>query len=363
MAYETNHKFDAKTYKKDKEFLSDAKGYYQILGLEAGASFDDIKQAYRKKAKELHPDYNKAPDAELRFNLLKTANDILSDNLLRNIYNIKSLSEYVTSVNRKFLLDYKLCGFCGCLTLQPRVIKNEKSASISCPQCAEKLKNWQINDVKSKNILLEQMLVYVTSDQMEKAVITAKQALFFATEELEKESLNNIILELMPNGDIAYQNEWIEPFKLNLKITKKHLIIFFIALLGLKAVFLITDTARKVYLPSLKKAKLKQDNIIGQNVLSIPVDVKDETMIYHLKNNAKIFHGPASEYDLLRTLEKDTTIRLTGVVLNSSFVRIMMPDGIIGFVDSRYLKKGFGKKALPLDNVILDTTPIVSEGK
>ena len=38
--------------------------YYSILEIERNASKDEIKRAFRKKARQLHPDVNKAPDAE-----------------------------------------------------------------------------------------------------------------------------------------------------------------------------------------------------------------------------------------------------------------------------------------------------------
>ena len=41
--------------------------YYEILGVEKNSSKDDIKSAFRKKARQLHPDVNKAPDAEAKF--------------------------------------------------------------------------------------------------------------------------------------------------------------------------------------------------------------------------------------------------------------------------------------------------------
>ena len=53
---------------------------YEVLGVKSDASADDIRKAYRKLAKELHPDLNPGkPEAEARFKTVSAAYDLLSD--------------------------------------------------------------------------------------------------------------------------------------------------------------------------------------------------------------------------------------------------------------------------------------------
>ncbi len=54
--------------------------YYEVLGVDKNATEADIKKAYRKKAKECHPDLHpNDKDAEERFKELNEANEVLSD--------------------------------------------------------------------------------------------------------------------------------------------------------------------------------------------------------------------------------------------------------------------------------------------
>lgn len=60
--------------------------YYEVLGVGKDASADDLKKAYRRAARQYHPDVNKAPDAAEKFKEVKEAYDVLSDDQKRATY-------------------------------------------------------------------------------------------------------------------------------------------------------------------------------------------------------------------------------------------------------------------------------------
>ena len=62
--------------------------HYEVLGVDRNASADEVKRAYRRLARELHPDVNPSPDASERFKLVTHAYDVLSDPQQRQQYDL-----------------------------------------------------------------------------------------------------------------------------------------------------------------------------------------------------------------------------------------------------------------------------------
>ena len=62
--------------------------HYEVLGVSRDATEDQIKKAYRKLARELHPDVNDAPDAQERFKLVTHAYEVLIDTDERRKYDM-----------------------------------------------------------------------------------------------------------------------------------------------------------------------------------------------------------------------------------------------------------------------------------
>lgn len=123
--------------------------YYKILGVDKTASNDDIKKAYRKQARKLHPDIN--PDdkeAHAKFQQLNEANAVLSDpekeknttnmerigSMAKNMKNINNSKDNIPINNNIHPIILKEVIFqifsLQCLEAKRRVVNEEVALSI-----------------------------------------------------------------------------------------------------------------------------------------------------------------------------------------------------------------------------------------
>ena len=89
-----------------------SKDYYKTLGVEKNASKEEIKKAYKKLAKQFHPDLNKAEDAQEKFKEINEAASVLGDDQKRKQYDQFGSDAFKHGGNQGFS-GFDTSGFSG----------------------------------------------------------------------------------------------------------------------------------------------------------------------------------------------------------------------------------------------------------
>ena len=123
----------------------DPSGYYAALGVSPAAAMSVIKQAYRERAKALHPDANSGPNALAEFRRINAAWEVLRDPSRRAQYD-----QGVATMDDATPPSLFPCCRCGQVSAQPRYVvfrqvksflvwaKITRSEGIFCRACADK---------------------------------------------------------------------------------------------------------------------------------------------------------------------------------------------------------------------------------
>jgi hypothetical protein len=132
------------------------KQYYQVLGVEPTATIDEIKLAYRAKAKALHPDVNKTRDTTRDFQDLQEAYFVLGSPERRKLYDSGNETAATNPETQATEADFDPfpCISCERISAQPRFIYlywvtsflifsyRRQSSGVYCPACAAKKLFW-----------------------------------------------------------------------------------------------------------------------------------------------------------------------------------------------------------------------------
>ena len=69
--------------------------------------------------------------------------------------------------------------------------------------------------------------------------------------------------------------------------------------------------------------------------------------MYYVTQKTDAKHGPDSDFDVYKTIEKGTTVRLTGQTADNKWLRVMFDNGEMAFIEASKLKQGIGNN-IPL---------------
>jgi len=136
--------------------MEDPKGYYRLLGVKINATQEEIRNAYRKKSLEVHPDTSDSANAHKEFIELQQAYEVLKDSSKRAEYDSESVEvpKQKGQGNAKReeteeIFDPIRCSVCNCVSAQPRYVVFWETISflktirnpvqgIMCTKCAGK---------------------------------------------------------------------------------------------------------------------------------------------------------------------------------------------------------------------------------
>lgn len=99
---------------------NDPQGLYKALGVQSSATAEEIKSAYRKLAKETHPDTSHNASSE-KFHKISAAYEVLNDPLRRAEYDSSAYQASAQEVKTR-VIDPICCSRCGQATAQPRYV-------------------------------------------------------------------------------------------------------------------------------------------------------------------------------------------------------------------------------------------------
>ena len=371
--------------------MKDALGYYKVLEVDSSTDEKTLKIKYRDLAKLWHPDFNKAENAMEHFQKLSVAYDVLKDKNSRLIYDL--LSEVYTSDNfpdmqnlsvlkDKYNKENPLVRVIFLRKIIGKIIRyNVSEDRLVCTYeqarqeaLAYSLSNWFLgwwhpkalvknvralidnfrnigqNNQDNLLLLVHNAVAFEQDGKPRQAMVSALQAMEYADGE-QRELLERFIKKLGISKPDKIPSWRLLPLKL------VQLIVPFLILLSVLYPFaqqlsLVRYMQKENEVTYFQKVKFNGggeivDDVVVSKIFSIPVNVADDSKLYHFSQDTEIMYGPGEEFDVMANGQKDQTVRITGFTLDKSWYRVMLDSGEMGFVPDKILRRG--AKTPPLD--------------
>ena len=371
--------------------MKDALGYYKVLEVDSSTDEKTLKIKYRDLAKLWHPDFNKAENAMEHFQKLSVAYDVLKDKNSRLIYDL--LSEVYTSDNfpdmqnlsvlkDKYNKENPLVRVIFLRKIIGKITRyNVSEDRLVCTYeqarqeaLAYSLSNWFLgwwhpkalvknvralidnfrnigqNNQDNLLLLVHNAVAFEQDGKPRQAMVSALQAMEYADGE-QRELLERFIKKLGISKPDKIPSWLLLPLKL------VQLIVPFLILLSVLYPFaqqlsLVRYMQKENEVTYFQKVKFNGggeivDDVVVSKIFSIPVNVADDSKLYHFSQDTEIMYGPGEEFDVMANGQKDQTVRITGFTLDKSWYRVMLDSGEMGFVPDKILRRG--AKTPPLD--------------
>lgn len=377
--------------------MKDALGYYAVLEADASTDGQTLKIKYRDLAKHWHPDSNKSAEAMEHFQKLSVAYDVLKNKDTRLIYDL--LSEIYTPdnfpdmQNLSILKDKynrenplvrvvtlrKIVGrFIRYTSSEDRLVctydqaKQEvlryslsnwfcgwwhpKAAILNVKALIANIRNIGTNREDNLMLLVHNAIAFHQENKDRQAMVSALEALNYA-DVRQKELIGRFMdgLNVPHPGRIP---GWrLLPLKL-LQLIIPFLLLLAVAYPFAQKMSLARYMKKENEITYFQKVKFNSggeivDDVVVSKVFSIPVDVADDSKLYHLAEDADIMYGPSAKFDVMAAGRKGQTVRVTGFIPDKTWYRIMIDNGEMGFVPAGVLRRGisvpppFGSKIVP----------------
>ena len=376
----------------EQEYNKDVLGYYRIIGVSPNADDSMIKNRYHERAKIWHPDHNSGDSAKENFQKLSVAYKILSDenkrlsydllcsaysyktfpdmNMLKifknqnekDDFNIKvvSLSQVTGAIIKHSVNKQdKICNYQEAIQ---EVFKTSvhnwlcgwwsiKSIPENIKAIIENYKKIGLNREENYQLWVHNAVAYWQNRQLGNAYISAVLAGQYANE-TQKTLLKKLIIKLKIKPQFKLKT-WN---MLNLKLIQLIMpLAFLIVIISPFSAKFVTERDLMRYFSKTNEIEYNQevrfyggrtttDDMVVAKIIKFPVDVHDTSKLYHVVSDQKVMYGPSESFDVIKTIKKGTTVRVTGISPDEIWYRIMLDEGEMGFVKTEFLKAGIGNK-------------------